>query len=97
MSRRQRGVCEGQAPREHERNALEHIYAKLPSSDLSADLLQFAVADSLVLPMHGVKWTDWGDPDRIVESLESIGERPHFPIRHPEGSASRARAADLVA
>jgi mannose-1-phosphate guanylyltransferase len=92
-----RAVVAGRAPREHEDLAIAHIYDSLSASDFSRDLLQYAATDSLVLPMQGLYWSDWGRPDRIVQSLAQVGVRPHFPMTYPGTDAGASRAAHRVA
>ncbi|HVS04325.1 MAG TPA: sugar phosphate nucleotidyltransferase [Thermoanaerobaculia bacterium] len=53
--------------------ALATLYADLPSADLSRDLVQASPEATLVLPLAGVTWSDWGRPERIVESLAGLG------------------------
>jgi hypothetical protein len=33
-----------------------------------------------VLEMTGVLWSDWGKPERIVNTLRQIGRQPIFPL-----------------
>jgi mannose-1-phosphate guanylyltransferase len=54
---------------------LEEIYQDLPSRDFSSDLLQRAADRLGVLEMSGVWWSDWGRPERILETLRAL-ERP---------------------
>jgi mannose-1-phosphate guanylyltransferase len=92
-----RAVSSGRAPREHEDLAIAHIYENLAASDFSRDLLQYAATDSLVLPMQGLYWSDWGQPERIVQSLAHVDESPHFPVTYPGSGEGVSRAAHRVA
>jgi mannose-1-phosphate guanylyltransferase len=70
--------------REAQRNGcddilLEEIYQDLPSRDFSSDLLQRAPDALRVFEMSGVWWSDWGRPDRILESLRALERPAAFP------------------
>lgn len=60
------------------REILADVYRDLPSADFSHDLLQFVRRDAVVLPLLDVEWSDWGRPERVIESLARIGRRPSF-------------------
>ena len=45
------------------------IYEPMASIDFSKQVLELAVERSLVMPMDGVEWSDWGRPERIEETL----------------------------
>lgn len=32
------------------------------------------------MELSGVLWSDWGKPERIVETLRRIGKSPAFPL-----------------
>ena len=86
----------GAAARRHEQVAIAHIYSQMAASDFSRDLLQYASADSLVLPMQGLYWSDWGRPGQIVQSLAHVGIEPHFSAEHLGSGVSAAQATGLV-
>jgi mannose-1-phosphate guanylyltransferase len=71
---------------------LEEIYRGLPSRDFSSDLLQKASDRLRVLTMNGVWWSDWGRPDRILETLRAL-ERPAV---FPEALLLEPKAVDSV-
>lgn len=54
---------------------LEEIYESLPARDLSSDVLQRSSERLTVLEMNDVWWSDWGRPERILETLRAL-ERP---------------------
>lgn len=70
-----RGVNE-----EDEHLTLSHIYRQLQAANFSRRLLQCATKQTLVFPMDGIHWSDWGSPNRIIESLQRIGKVPSFPM-----------------
>jgi mannose-1-phosphate guanylyltransferase len=73
---------------------LEKIYQKLPSRDLSSDVLASASGQLRVLEMHGVWWSDWGRPERILQTLRALDQRS---ARLPEALELEPRVALLSA
>jgi mannose-1-phosphate guanylyltransferase len=65
-----------------EKTKLRELYEKLPSFNLSRDLLQRAVQHIAVMELNSVVWSDWGKAERIVETLRRIGRRPAFSLTH---------------
>lgn len=69
-------VREERVPEEHLTLALEHAYAYMPSADFFTDVLAQVIEQGrvkpLVLPMMGVQWSDWGRPERIVNTLSLL-------------------------
>ena len=61
---------------------LDSIYQVMPSRDFSKHVLQKAPEELAVLPLSGVLWSDWGRPERIAETLRSIGAEPAFSEEH---------------
>ncbi|PIP83928.1 MAG: hypothetical protein CO113_02125 [Elusimicrobia bacterium CG_4_9_14_3_um_filter_62_55] len=59
--------------------ALAALYRTLPEVDLSRDVLQRVPARSLVLPMEGVLWCDWGRPERLKATVEELGLSANYP------------------
>jgi mannose-1-phosphate guanylyltransferase len=56
--------------------AVGSLYDALGSADFSSAVLQGQAAELAVLPVHGVAWSDWGDPRRVLSSLAELGQRP---------------------
>jgi mannose-1-phosphate guanylyltransferase len=71
-------IHEGRLDPKYEASALASIYNDLAHADFSKDLLQHVSGQSMVLPMDGVEWCDWGRPRRVTETLASLGRRPLF-------------------
>ncbi len=59
---------------------LDALYTDMPLQNFSAELLGQAVERLGVMEMHNVLWSDWGRPERIVDTLRNIGKVPCFPI-----------------
>jgi mannose-1-phosphate guanylyltransferase len=57
---------------------LEGIYQVMPSRNLSAHLLQEFPERVAVMELRDVLWSDWGKPERIAETLRSIGRESRF-------------------
>jgi mannose-1-phosphate guanylyltransferase len=66
------------APREHE--VTQRIYASLPNCNFSSDVLEKAPEFLVVMELTGIEWSDWGRPERIAESILSLGRKPAFPL-----------------
>jgi mannose-1-phosphate guanylyltransferase len=63
----------------HDGAAIERLYTEVPSLDFSSDLLQRAPERLKVLELEGVAWSDWGRPERILETLTALGLPAAFP------------------
>ena len=56
---------------------LNAVYEELPARDFSHDFLARAARESLVMPLEGIFWSDWGRPERLSQSLRKA--RSDFP------------------
>jgi mannose-1-phosphate guanylyltransferase len=65
-----------------EENVLESIYEVMPARNFSSHLLERLPQRVAVMEMRGVLWSDWGKPERILETLQRIGKRSVFPRVH---------------
>jgi mannose-1-phosphate guanylyltransferase len=63
-----------------EGRVLEAIYREMPVRNFSSDLLQRVPEQVAVIELSQVLWSDWGKPERIVETLRRIGRQPAFPL-----------------
>ena len=70
-----------------EGRVLESIYEGMPKKNFSSDLLQQIPDQVGVVELRGVLWSDWGCPERIVETLRVLGKAPAFSL--PGLDASR--------
>lgn len=59
---------------------LDETYKVMPSYNFSSQLLQTIPDGVAVMELTGVLWSDWGKPQRIVETLCRIGKSPAFPL-----------------
>ena len=72
-----------------EREAAERLYARLPSSDFSRDILARQPGSLAVLAINGMSWEDLGHSGRIREArrLQRVGS-PQTPSRPGRTNAS---------
>ncbi|MDZ7379503.1 MAG: sugar phosphate nucleotidyltransferase, partial [candidate division KSB1 bacterium] len=69
-----------------EDRVLNSIYEVMPKKNFSSDFLQRVPQHVAVMELTGVLWSDWGKPERIVETLRRISRTPAFPpacLDHP--------------
>lgn len=60
------------------RSRARRIFAGIPSVDFSHHILARASEKLLVLPVRGVRWSDLGKPERVMETLAESGIRPRW-------------------
>jgi mannose-1-phosphate guanylyltransferase len=58
--------------------AMRSLYACLPSTNFSDDVLGKDPAHLAVLPVRGVMWSDWGEPARVLRTLRKVGIHPDW-------------------
>jgi mannose-1-phosphate guanylyltransferase len=63
-----------------QQRVLDQIYSGMPRRNFSSDLLARATAEIAVIAMENVLWSDWGRPERIVDTLSGMGKAPAFPL-----------------
>lgn len=61
-----------------ERALLSLLYRGIPTTDFSSEILAGAARQTLVYPLSGVYWSDWGQPERILQTLDEFGLSPNF-------------------
>jgi mannose-1-phosphate guanylyltransferase len=59
-----------------ETTILSAAYRSLRPTNFSRTLLAGRPQDLLVLPARGVYWSDWGDPHRILRTMQRFERRP---------------------
>jgi mannose-1-phosphate guanylyltransferase len=62
-----------------EESVLQTIYDDMPTRDFSRDVLQPLSSQLGVMELEKVLWSDWGRPERILETLQAVGISPTFP------------------
>jgi mannose-1-phosphate guanylyltransferase len=66
-----------------EAEAMRSLYARLPSTNFSDDVLGSNPSHLAVLPVRGVRWSDWGEPARVLRTLSTVGIRPTWAESQP--------------
>ncbi len=74
---------------------LRTIYERMPHLNFSRDLLAHVPGDTAVMEMKGVWWSDWGSPDRIIETLMRLGTGSTALVEHLGAAAEEERAARM--
>jgi len=72
---------------EHEAWAVQQAYALMRVTNFSRDVLERGPESLVVLPVHGVFWSDWGTPGRVMQTLRRIGGLPPWLETWSERSA----------
>ncbi len=63
-----------------EESMLQTIYHDMPTRNFSREILQPLSTQLGVMELEKVVWSDWGRPERILETLQAVGIKPTFPI-----------------
>ena len=58
--------------------ALDAAYRRLKSSNFSRDVLEPGSASLLVQVARGIHWCDWGDPERILQTVHQFHRTPSW-------------------
>lgn len=64
-----------------EAGVVERVYDDLAAVDFSSAVLSRASVNVATLPMHGVSWSDWGKPERVLATLSGLGIVPRWAAR----------------
>ncbi len=59
----------------HEREVIQDLYAQLPSTNFSDQVLVTRPEDLAVLRVSGVRWSDLGEPNRVLTTMAQQGIR----------------------
>ena len=62
-----------------EEQMLGQVYRELPNLNFSVELLQHVPKHIGVIELEEVLWSDWGRPERIMQTLQVLGKEPAFP------------------
>lgn len=69
---------ENEAP--SERQLLLEAYQSLRNLNFSRAFLSRVSDRILLTPLRDILWSDWGRPERVLDTLTSLGKAPAFPI-----------------
>jgi mannose-1-phosphate guanylyltransferase len=61
---------------ERESRGVECLYGHIPSANFSREVLERYPIHLGVLPVHGVEWSDLGEPQRVMSVLSHLGIHP---------------------
>ncbi len=78
-----------------EAEVLRTIYERMPHLNFSRDLLASVPRETAVMEMKGLWWSDWGSPERIVDTLTRLGNGAGR-IAEQLAAAAGDRAADMA-
>jgi hypothetical protein len=56
-----------------ESSEVQRLYMRLAPANFSEAVLASRPANPAVLPVAGVHWSDWGQPERVMATLGSLG------------------------
>lgn len=63
-----------------ERAVVERIYQDMPERDFSAGVLERGAEHLALMDLDGVRWSDWGRPERVLQTLERLGIGAPFAV-----------------
>lgn len=79
-----------------EAEVLRAIYERMPHLNFSRDLLAQVPGETAVMEMEGLWWSDWGSPERIIETFTRLGNRDAPVVEHLKVAAADYRPAGMV-
>jgi hypothetical protein len=72
---------------DREDNVIREIYANMPKRNFSSDLLQLGPEHVLVVKLENICWSDWGNRDRVLHSLQHIKSQNRFSALQMQSAA----------
>ena len=73
--------------------ALDEVYVRMPRRNFSSGLLARVPEHVAVIEAGGLLWSDWGKPERIVNTLLGMGRQPAFPLELIAGTLALEHAS----
>lgn len=61
-----------------EQGGIERLYKRIPSASFSDEVLERYPINLGVLPVHGIEWSDLGEPQRVMAVLSRLGIQPEW-------------------
>jgi mannose-1-phosphate guanylyltransferase len=61
-----------------EPGAIERLYERTPAASFSDEVLELYPTYLSVLPVHGIEWSDLGEPHRVMAVLPRLGIHPDW-------------------
>lgn len=62
----------------HEPALIRSIYSWIEETNFSSGVLEKAASDLMVMRVGDVGWCDWGEPQRVLGTLSTLGIRPEW-------------------
>jgi hypothetical protein len=59
-----------------EPGGIERLYERTPTASFSDEVLERYPTNLAVLPVHGIEWSDLGEPLRVMTVLSRLGIHP---------------------
>jgi mannose-1-phosphate guanylyltransferase len=63
-----------------EPSGLERLYKRIPTASFSDEVLERYPINLGVLPVHGIEWSDLGEPQRVRAVLSRLGVHPESEV-----------------
>lgn len=63
-----------------ETGGIERLYKRISSASFSDEVLQRYPINLGVLPVHGIEWSDLGEPQRVMAMLSRLGIHPEWEV-----------------
>lgn len=63
-----------------EKVLLDEIYRDMPARNFSSGLLERVPQHVAMVEADGLLWSDWGNAERIADTLLRLGKQPAFPL-----------------
>jgi mannose-1-phosphate guanylyltransferase len=61
-----------------EPSSIERLYERTPAASFSDEVLERYPTYLSVLPVHGIEWSDLGEPQRVMAVLSRLGIHPEW-------------------
>jgi hypothetical protein len=61
-----------------ESSGIERLYERTPRACFSAEVLERSPINLRVVPVHGLEWSDLGEPQRLRAVLSHLGLHPEW-------------------
>jgi hypothetical protein len=61
-----------------EEAAVRSIYSWIEETNFSSEVLERSAADLLVMRVSDVGWSDLGEPERVIGTLNNLGLQPQW-------------------
>ncbi len=63
---------------DEEAGVIRSIYGWIEDTNFSSEVLERSAAELLVMRVTDVGWCDWGEPERVIGTINNMGLRPQW-------------------